>query len=691
VTIPAEAASVVHPLDEVFVLHARPLRTGARLHETARFTDAVWRLEPAIGQQHQRAAMLDFTRLPVQHRLVAKELCYAMLSGPLLHGEQRAEISTVRTMFIEVKRFMDWLVARRHPAAVSQLRGSDLDDYVRWIATIDLHPRSHTRALSGVRLFWRYRNHLHTDRLSFDPLPLPGWSRPMATTPDNATARIPEPVYGALLTWALRFIDDFAPDILHADTHWRLKCAGRPGAPTGQGTEQDVRRLLGQYLANGHALPGRRGQPNVRLLAIQAGTNHLVMQRCRPEVTAAAARVGVAAAGMFPGPITGRLDGQPWIDGIATIHRGSDQTLACLARMLQASCYAAIAYLSGMRDSEVKHLRRGCLRVHRDPDGHPYRYSVNSLAFKGEKDHTGTPATWIVGAPAARAISILEQLQPPDADLLFAPLPHGPGNAPVTHATNAALVSSSTNLQLNALTAWINDYCAARGRPDGIPLHNGQPWRLKTSQFRRTLAWHIARRPGGAIAGAIQYRHLSIQMFEGYAGTADSGFRAEVESEQALARGEHLLAMTDAHEHHGLTGPAAPEAARRLQEFDEHARFQGVVITDPRQLRRLMTRADPAVYPGSYVTCVFDHTKALCRHTASGNHSNRPDLGTCRPLDCRNVALTPDNFLAWQAELDHIDARLNTAPPLPPLLRRQLDARRDYLTQFLNNQRQPPR
>jgi hypothetical protein len=53
-------------------------------------------------------------------------------------------------------------------------------------------------------------------------------------------------------------------------------------------------------------------------------------------------------------------------------------------------------------------------------------------------------------------------------------------------------------------------------------------------------------------------------MFEGYAGTSDSGFRAEVESEQALARGEHLLAMIDAHEHYDLTGPAAEEAIRRL-------------------------------------------------------------------------------------------------------------------------------
>jgi hypothetical protein len=43
-------------------------------------------------------------------------------------------------------------------------------------------------------------------------------------------------------------------------------------------------------------------------------------------------------------------------------------------------------------------------------------------------------------------------------------------------------------------------------------------FRLRSSQFRRTLAWFIARRPGGSIAGAIQYKHHGIQMFEGYTG-----------------------------------------------------------------------------------------------------------------------------------------------------------------------------
>ncbi len=133
-----------------------------------------------------------------------------------------------------------------------------------------------------------------------------------------------------------------------------------------------------------------------------------------------------------------------------------------------------------------------------------------------------------------------------------------------------------------------------------------------------------------------------------YAGTSESGFRAEVESEQALARGEHLLAAIDAHEHGSLTGPAAAEAARRLEGFGERARFQGIVIMDQARLRRLMARHDPAIYSGQYVTCVHDHAKALCEEARHGRGEGLPDHGGCKPLACRNVALTAENTAAWQ-------------------------------------------
>jgi hypothetical protein len=44
-----------------------------------------------------------------------------------------------------------------------------------------------------------------------------------------------------------------------------------------------------------------------------------------------------------------------------------------------------------------------------------------------------------------------------------------------------------------------------------------------------------------------------------------------------------------------------------------------------------MDRHDPAIYPGKYITCIYSHAKALCTRSAG------PDLGSCRPLECRGM------------------------------------------------------
>lgn len=67
--------------------------------------------------------------------------------------------------------------------------------------------------------------------------------------------------------------------------------------------------------------------------------------------------------------------------------------------------------------------------------------------------------------------------------------------------------SVTTIKDITALAKWINSYCAVRSRLDAIPEDNGRLLRLTPRQFRCTLAWFIARRPGGTIVGALQYRH----------------------------------------------------------------------------------------------------------------------------------------------------------------------------------------
>jgi hypothetical protein len=142
--------------------------------------------------------------------------------------------------------------------------------------------------------------------------------------------------------------------------------------------------------------------------------------------------------------------------------------------------------------------------------------------------------------------------------------------------------------------------------------------------------------------------------------------------------------MTDRHDHERLTGPAASQAAQRLADFGQRARFRGITITDSRQLGRLMQRDDLAIYPGTYATCVYDPSKTLCRQQRDDRGALRPSLGNCQPLECRNTALTTDNKAALSHEAAEITRQLTSQPLLPPLLQARLAARHDQITAFLN-------
>jgi hypothetical protein len=670
------------------VLTGRPLNGGAHLEETARFGQDAWDLSPAMFQRQTRAVSLNFTPFPQPYRLTVKQLCLAMLSGPLPPNEPRPSVLSIRRHLVEWKRFTLWLDARspRPGRRLQELTVDDIAAYGQHLTSALGSPASQETAQVAVRFFWRYRSVLPGDRLVVDPLDADGWGNSSGRARgENTTTRIPEQIMGPLLKWCLRFIDDFAPDIIAARTRWHAsRHRSRLGRLTAAQVESHLRAVLDTYLSSGRALPGHKGKVNYRALAREVGCspNALTVASNKAAVDAVADRNGVNFSPALDIPITARVDEQPWLLHVG-IALDDPYGAVPLAILLQSACYITIAYLSGMRDSEIKHLRRGCVHVHRDSTGKPYRWTITSRAFKGEVDPTGTAATWVIGAAAARAVEVLGRLQPPDADVLFRSVAATMRDPQLRRAQNVG----RTNQMLNVFVSWVNTYCHDHGRTDTIPEMAGTD-RLQTRQFRRTLAWHIARRPGGAIAGAIQYRHLSVQMFEGYAGTSESGFRAEVEAELALSRGEHLLAMTTGYDHSTLTGPAAGEGARRLEDFTQRAgltatRFAGTVVADPERLTRLMKRRDPHIYPGTYTTCVFDPAKAMCQPRPDSHGTSRPIQSRCQPLDCRNTALTPHNRDSLQEEAARIDTELAQRPLLPPLLAHQLTARRDKITAFL--------
>ena len=74
---------------------------------------------------------------------------------------------------------------------------------------------------------------------------------------------------------------------------------------------------------------------------------------------------------------------------------------------------------------------------------------------------------------------------------------------------------------------------------------------------------------------------------------------------------------------------------------------------------------DPHIYFGHFV--IYNPEKALCRRQLSNDGGQTtPDLATCQPLQCRNVALTSENVKALATQLHKLDTHLAKADLLAP-------------------------
>ncbi|MEV0195238.1 hypothetical protein [Nonomuraea sp. NPDC050691] len=94
-----------------------------------------------------------------------------------------------------------------------------------------------------------------------------------------------------------------------------------------------------------------------------------------------------------------------------------------------------------------------------------------------------------------------------------------------------------------------------------------------------------------------------------------------------------------------------------------------------------MNSHDPKIYPGTFVTCVYNADRALCRPRQSPGTA--PELADCRLLACRNTALTAANREALTPHVAELDASL-AEPDLPaPYVRERLTAQRYETTAFL--------
>ncbi|MEV0415989.1 hypothetical protein AB0I68_35840 [Streptomyces sp. NPDC050448] len=147
-------------------------------------------------------------------------------------------------------------------------------------------------------------------------------------------------------------------------------------------------------------------------------------------------------------------------------------------------------------------MRTGCC-----PDAGDGRPLIYGHVFKTARDEDGNRLSrgqmrdvpWVAIPPARRAIQVLERMVPADG-LRFGATAH---DFPKHRTYPGALNPPTMNRRIEDFIIWASALAGRCGRPhETIP--DDPHGAIGTERFRRTLAWHIARRPGGLVALAIQ-------------------------------------------------------------------------------------------------------------------------------------------------------------------------------------------
>ncbi|WP_320783664.1 hypothetical protein [Streptomyces sp. CRN 30] len=600
-----------------------------------RFGDEVWNLGVAgfAGNRYASEFLIDFRSLgDAVRREAAREFLFWRLNTRPARGSLPS-VSTVAAEWWNLRCFLRFLDTEHDGIRLDAVTQPVLDSYLAHCRGEGLLTNSLRHRLQVIPRLYLAAQAVTTDALLINP-----WNgRPIARVVggestrkgENVTPRIPPQVISPMVQAALFYVRTAAADIINARAE-----LGELEASVESIHCLSLKRLERYFdglASDGRGVPvldgtGRQsrlaGSPAYTYIMRKSGAGREFADGVYNEcIDRALERLGPEPGGMETLVALHPQTDLPWRG------RFSPAAVPHEELLLRTACYILIAYLSGMRDSEVKELRDGCHYTERSADGVVVRHELRSQLVKGGR---GTAESWVVIEPVAEAIGILEQL--PHREALFC--------RPVTRERYTTVSANRMNENLNTFRA----HCARIGFP--VPDIDGEPWNLTTRQFRRTVAWHIAHRPYGTVAGMIQYKHLSVAMFEGYAGTSASGFRAEVAAEEAMAR---LADVVERYEDFKAgVRSSAPGSARTDNEFarvrEELQDFPGRVV-DERRLHAMLRTTAHTLHVGTLNDCYYQPETALCRTAGA----DQPMLNNCRPDRCGNSTITNRHRPGWEA------------------------------------------
>lgn len=686
---------------------SRSIVIEGRAAQVPRVGDATWSFYPVVAQSNldPSSYLIQWQTIPDDQREFIRE--HAFLA---LNVDPSGELGDVATAQLETLAGISTIQYARDlgnlldEISTDGLRISEVtqDWFSRWLLSKKLSRHRKMFLIGVARRIYIYRRHSSFHAFDFMP-----WGRKSANSvagtksrsSENATPRIPEASMAPVMRWAHFYVEHAIPELVaHLRAHEQDLREGR--LVVGSEAEAEVRlsAYLAKLRASGRGLPVKPdGSLSLRNVFHAAGVRCANPSK-RPSLLApieeAFRNLG---ADTFDGSALPGTE-VPWTKGLT----GRRATFAELFHGLSA-CYLVSAAYSGARDSEVTDWRRQCLKLTLAADSSVLRYKVHGRILRC-RGSMGEVHAWVVIELVAKALEAAEVIQDYVGEsrtcrgrserggyagnyLFASPLLHeaarppdllGPGVGNGSFAKKIrAFVRHCRVLALSAAEradrGAKEELLAAYGIPGVNGTRDGEPWRWNTRQLRRTLAWHIGNQPFGIIAGKIQYGHASALMFEGYAGSSQSGFRAEVEQERELKRMRDVV--EDYENWREGRAPAGPMGARLSKRFEaireELGDLPGAVVDEGRR-NKMLKNVAVNVYPGFINDCHFHAEHALCLARKpkkdGGPEADGPFWASCDAEQCPNSSITPRHLPALRSCKADAEAML-ARPGQSPLQR----------------------
>lgn len=641
--------------------------TGGAAVSKGRYGEDVWKLsETVLEGEDADAGRVTWSRFPDSVRPTVKVLGWLLINAGVPqsfvaeHGKATVTHMTAsgnRKIIQSWLQLYDWL-GKRGIWDITQVSNDT------WLAYADekLFQKGTKRQMSMVTLLSVSRLWVLSERLGMGVTKPPWYGSndlaeflpPETRRAENSTAVIPMEVVSPLLTWATWFVDEFSTDILAArDEVDRIReCYPRVGRGSQNGQDKSI--ILDWYQAQmiaGSTIPCKPGGGiSYTFLGVQLGTGSTWLARHTPDAVKQYA-LDHPGPCLLSTPIQGRREGELWTDAI------DFYDVDKYWKLLGTAALICIGYLTGMRLNELRSLTVGCCK--KVPGSEHWMISgrASRKTAKVLLDETGQ-SEWIAIGPAARGVEVLEKMVGNGSLFSAGKLELRPARA---KGSKKPITRTNLNSRLRDFWAFVT---ASEGAGLGL-ARAAEEHRLHFMQFRRTLAYYIARRPGGMIALAVQYNHMRWATSEGYASRRRDGFGALLEIETARAAAETLSDIAAALENNGvISGPGSARLNTVVEHFTDV--YRGRVLTRA-EAQRFFEVSEHRVYPNPdfFSLCHFDPAKALCGQDLGPGESEHPRLNECQS-GCGNLVHTDEYMRRAAKRADFLEQRVlpDTVSPL---------------------------